>query len=879
MKLKILFLFVVMLSFTMTVDARKRKKTVGVSKQGPKETKYQKLFKDKACETVRGMITIHKMDGKVYFELPLNVLGKEMLLGSTVSEITDNSFAIVGEKPHEPLHIVFTRADSLIQLRRVTSNFISKDANISQRIKESAVPAVLRNFKIMAYNPDSTGVVVDMTNFLLEDNDKLGPFNPYAPATGYGRAWIEKEYKSADSQIAKIKAFSDNISVQSALTYIVSVRDQRFYYVYKRPFTAVMTRSFVLLPEQPMRPRMADPRINIFVMEKSAFGNEENGVKRVYFTNRWRLEPKDEAAFRRGELVEPRKPIVFYIDNTFPESWKPYIKEGVEKWNLAFEKIGFKNAVVTRDFPKDDPEFDPDNLKYSCVRYSPSRVANAMGPSWTDPRTGEILNASVYLYHNLIKLVQDWRFMQTAPADPDVRVMALNEKMLGECIQYVVSHEVGHCLALMHNMAGSSAIPTDSLRSPSFTQKYGTTYSIMDYARNNYVAQPGDRERGVRLLPPDLGVSDYFSIKWLYTPLLDAGTPEEEVPTLNRWISEKSGDPVYRYGKQQLQVHIDPSSMEEDLGDDPIKSATYGIKNLKYVLDHMNEWIGEKDIDYSFRSTMYNEIIYQYFRYINHVFANIGGIYLNERYDGDARPSYTPVPKERQKKAVAFMFEQMRDLSWLNGMQFDEGLPLRGDVSGLVEDELFKSMMGSPFALNLCAAKTKTNPYGEAEFMDDFYRFIWEPTMKGKSLSDTEKKYQLRFVSMLMMGSGVNKGEKGSSVGVLALTGEKHMIALPEEIKQRSREIYGELPESVLGRFTNEGLVPVKLCPDDNTDQDKAGFSLYVSVQRKGKPMEHIYFNILKRTQNLLKAKVNTGSEDTRKHYRLLLYKVDKALK
>lgn len=879
MKLKILFLLLVMLGLTLTVDARKRKKTATSSKQEQKETKYQKLFKDKACETVPGMITLHKMDGKVYFELPVTMLDKEMLLGSTVSEITDNRFAIVGEKPREPLHVVFTRADSLINLRTVTSNFISKDANIEQRIKESTVPAILRNFKILAFSPDSANVVIDMTDFLLSDNDDIGPFNPYAPATGYGRAWIEKEYKAADSQIAGVKAFSDNVSVRSSLTYIVSVRDQRYYYTYKKPFTAVMTRSFVLLPEEPMRPRIADPRINIFVMEKSTFSNEGNGVQRVYFTNRWRLEPKDEAKYRRGELVEPRKPIVFYIDNTFPESWKPYIKEGIEKWNLAFEKIGFKNAVVTKDFPANDPEFDPDNLKYSCVRYSPSQVANAMGPSWTDPRTGEILNASVYLYHNLIKLVQDWRFLQTAPADADVRSMTMDEKLLGECIRYVVSHEVGHCLSLMHNMAGSSSIPTDSLRSPSFTRKYGTTYSIMDYARNNYVAQPGDKERGVRLTPPELGESDYFSIKWLYAPLFDAQTPEEEVATLSSWIAEKSGDPVYRYGKQQLQVHIDPSSMEEDLGDDPIKSATYGVKNLKYLLNHLNEWVGEKDYDYTFRSTMYNEIVYQYFRYINHVFANIGGIYLNERYAGDARPSYVTVPKERQKQAVAFIFEQMRDLTWLNGMQFDEGLPLRGDISNLVEDELFKSLMGSPFALNLCASKAKTDPYGEAEFMDDFYRFIWEPTIKGKTLSETEKKYQLRFLSMLMINSGVNRGEKGSSLGVLALAGENQMVAVPEEIKERSREIYGELPESVLGRFTNEALVPVEPCPDERIDQGKAGFSLYVSVQRKGKPMEHVYYNILKRTHNLLKTKVNTGSEDTRKHYRLLMYKLEKALK
>ena len=247
-------------------------------------------------------------------------------------------------------------------------------------------------------------------------------------------------------------------------------------------------------------------------------------------------------------MLNPRNRLCFTWDNAFPESWRKYIKAGVEEWNAAFERIGFKNVVRAVDFPTDDPEFDPDNLKYSCVRYSPSWVANAMGPSWTDPRTGEIVNASVYVYHNLLQLVQNWRFVQTAQADPDVRTITMPEELAGECIRYVIAHEVGHCLGFMHNMSASAAIPVDSLRSPSFTKEHGTTYSIMDYARNNYVAQPGDKERGVKLTPPRLGVYDYFSVKWLYSPLLDAKSSKEEVPVLDRWISEKSGDPVYRYG-------------------------------------------------------------------------------------------------------------------------------------------------------------------------------------------------------------------------------------------------------------------------------------------------------------------------------------------
>lgn len=453
-KLLVSFFLIVLLLFTCGVqDGFAREKKKGV-KEVEKETPYQKLFKGKTCETVKGLLTIHKMDGKVYFEIPRSLLEKDMLLGSTISETTNNLFGSVGEKPTDPLCVQFTQTDTVISLRQVNHGYTTELVNVAQRIRESMKPAVMYNSGILAYNPDSTAVVVEMTEFFLRDDEQLTPFSAYAPATWGGR-WIVKEFKKDNSQLGRIKAFEDNVSVQSSLSYEVNLRDGRYYYIYKLPFTSLMTRSFILLPEEPMRPRMADPRIGIFYQGVSDFRNGDSGLKNIYYAQRWRLEPSDETAFRMGQLVEPKKPIVFYVDNAFPESWKKYIKAGVEEWKDAFERIGFKNAIVAKDFPVNDPEFDPDNVKFSCVRYSPSQVANAMGPSWTDPRTGEILNASVYLYHNLIQLVHDWRFLQTSPADPDARKVILDEDVLGDCIRYVVSHEVGHCLALMHNMSGS----------------------------------------------------------------------------------------------------------------------------------------------------------------------------------------------------------------------------------------------------------------------------------------------------------------------------------------------------------------------------------------------------------------------------------------
>ena len=879
MRLKLVIIFI---SFLFVQEVAASSAAIIWKKKGKKEEKvevkketpYEKFFKGKKCETVKGLIILHKMDNKIYFELPLSLLGKDMLIGSTVTEITNNGFANVGEKPHEPMHVMFTRTDSTINLRQVTCAYMSKDRNLQERIKTSMMPAIIENLAIKAYSPDSTAVVIDMTNFLLSDNEQLNPFSAYAPVTWSG-AWIEKEFKRNNSQIAKIKAFDDNVSVQSSLTYSVSLRDKRSYYWYKEPFTAVMTRTFLLLPEEPMRPRLADPRINIFWQGYSEFSNEGNGMKPLYYANRWRLEPKDEAAYRRGELVEPKKPIVFYIDNAFPEMWKPYMKYAVEVWQKAFENIGFKNAIIAKDFPTDDPEFDPDNLKYSCIRYSPSSVANAMGPSWTDPRTGEIINASVYVYHNVIKLVQDWRFLHTAAVDSDVRKVVLDDEIIGDCIRYVVSHEVGHCLALMHNMSASAAIPVDSLRSPSFTQKYGTTYSIMDYARNNYVAQPGDKEKGVRLTPPELGLYDMFSISWLYRPLLDAKTPEDEVPTLSKWISEKSGNLAYRYGKQQFRTRLDPSSVEEDLGDDAMKAGAYGIKNLKIILANLNGWVGKDDPDYRFRLNIYNEVIYQYFRYLNNVLMNIGGIYMNERYDGDVLPSYTVVPRKDQRRAVKFLLDQMKDMDWLDAKEMQEGYPLRGNIASYLQDEIFFAMIKQIGNVMICASKSLgEDVYTAEDYMKDIYDYVWAPTQQGKTLTSIEKLMQINLLTTIMDQAGVASEQKGTP---FALAG--NMIRIPEVMKEQSRAAYGLISEEFAGIYSNlERLVPFE-SEDLLRQAERMGFDSYVGVTAPYIPTGHIYFDVLKKTLSLLKSKVNTGSTDTKQHYKLLIYKIEKALK
>lgn len=430
---------------------------------------------------------------------------------------------------------------------------------------------------------------------------------------------------------------------------------------------------------------------------------------------------------------------------------------------------------------------------------------------------------------------------------------------------------VGPCLSLMHNMAASAAIPTDSLRSPSFTQRVGTTYSIMDYARNNYVAQPGDKERGVRLTPPDLGLYDYFTIKWLYTPLLDVKTSRDELPILREWITEKSGDPIYRYGKQQIFSRFDPSSVEEDLGDDPVKSSTYGIKNLKYVLANMNTWVGKDDPDFTFQDNMYNEVIYQYIRYLNNVLANIGGLYLSERYDGDQLPSYSVVPRERQRQSLKFVLNELENMNWLNVTDLQQKMAVRNNISDVLEPMVFKALMYKTAFVALSADKDDSKrPYTPQEFLKDMADHVFAPTRQGRTLTVAQKRMQ-----NALLGSFVMAADIARAGGMGGLTALSNMIEIPEEVKQKSRQTYGVLPMEMLGAYTNMELA----MRADASEVMGFDFRVNLNPQVIPTPVDYLYFDMLKQLQSLVKSQLNSGSTDTRQHYRLLLHKLDKALK
>lgn len=855
----------------------KKKTATSPKKEAVKQTPYEKLFKDKKGQCLKGMFTVHKVDGKVYFEVPERLLGRDMLLGSTVSEINDNSDALVGAKPVKPLHVRFVQQDSMIVLQEFTARSTVIDPgyeNIAPAVKINKAPATFATFPVKAYAPDSSRVI-DVTSLFLTDIKSLRPFDAHSSMGGMASRAVN--FKKDLAYLDDIKAFDDNVSVKSVLTYSSDMKVLGVLTLYKdKPTTAKMTRTFLLLPEEPMRPRIADSRIGTFFAGVEHFSDEDQ-VKALYYANRWNLEPSDEAAYKRGELVAPKKPIVFYVDSAFPEAWKPAIKQGIEDWNMAFEKIGFKNAVQAVDFPTDDPEFDPDNLKYSCVRYAPTWTANAMGPSWKDPRSGEIVCASVYFHHNIAKLLNNWRFVQTAQIDTSVRRVTLPVGVMQEGIRYVTAHEVGHCLGLMHNMAASSAFPVDSLRSVTFTRKYGTTPSIMDYARYNYIAQPGDQ--GVKLTPPQLGVYDLYAIKWLYTPLFVS--PEEERVILDRWISEKAGDPLYRYGKQQVYARYDPSSIEEDLGDDPIKASTYGIKNLKYIMGNMNDWLKDEDLDFQHRAALYDQILTQYKRYFNNVLMNVGGMYLYDIKTGDAPGvAYKSVPKEIQRASVSFLLDQLYDMDWLVNEELLKNLPPQKRKAREMQigtASMFKSLMTIKKKNGvILSAELSDDPYTLDDYLDDIFQTVWKKTIEGKSLQAVDKTYQNDFV--VSMISAFDPNAKAGSL----------LFTDPEAVRSESLGMWDKayaptLDEVILYGLDQSGFATrmegaIRMAANlANFETEGFGWQREVKSDEVYNT-KALQFSYLQKVKALLERRQNSGSADTQEHYKHMLYKVNRIL-
>ncbi|WP_455499328.1 zinc-dependent metalloprotease, partial [Butyricimonas virosa] len=484
--------------------------------------------------------------------------------------------------------------------------------------------------------------------------------------------------------------------------------------------------------------------------------------------------------------------------------------------------------------------------------YVPTGVANAMGPSWVDPTTGEILNASVLVYNNVAQMLRNWRFVQTAQIDPLVRSKELPEALLNESLTYVIAHEIGHCLGLMHNMSASASYPVDSLRSASFTAKYGTTPSIMDYARFNYVAQPGDR--GVKLTPPDLGVYDEFVINWLYSPVYGVSTIWEEAKMLETWVDEKVNDPMLRYGRQQIAGRYDPTALEEDLGDDAMKAGNYGIQNLKYILSHLDEWIAD-DPEVTVRWALYVQMVNQYYRYIRNVIYNIGGIYLSDAKESLSPERFRPVEREKQKASVAWTLEQLRDCEWLDNQVLLKKFPLGIMSSPVVVEAVGKQLMAASRRVAL-AASLSDEPYSMEEYFDDLYCGIWASALENRKLTTGDMVLQRLLLDQL---NEQMRKVGGNRLGIAGNDTEELFRELyaPSTL---DAECYG-LDELLLTTHFGTGYEWQR--PLDVTNLDESAT---------------YYYQMVLRIRDLLESKMKSFDAEDLPHYEAMLFAMKQML-
>ena len=723
-------------SATASADASKK------DKNGMKP--YSKVI-TKDAKSDDGLFTVHQVDNKYFYEIPDSLFNREMLTVTRIAK-TASGIGFGGGKQNTQVHR-WQRKNDQVLLRVVSYDIYAADSlPIHEAVVNSNFEPILQSFKIEAEKKDSVSnnVVIDVTDLYTKDVQALGLQDR-----------SRKQYKvsrldDSRSYIDTIRSYPENIEIRHVKTYNAGDPPSNESL---GSISLEFSNSMILLPKEPMERRYFDERVGWFTTSQTDYGLEAQKSETVEYLDRWRLEVKDEdmEKFKNGELVEPKEPIVYYIDRATPKKWVPYIKQGIEDWQKAFEAAGFKNAILAKEAPtvEEDPEFSPEDVRYSVVRYLASPIPNANGPHVSDPRSGEILESDINWYHNVMTLLRNWFFVQTASINEDAQGPAFKDEVMGRLIRFVSSHEVGHTLGLPHNMGSSVAYPVEKLRDPEFTKEYGTAPSIMDYARFNYIAQPGD---GDVTLMPDIGPYDKYAIMWGYKPI-PGKTGKAEKPVLDDWIMEHAGDPMYRFGKQQGNV-IDPSSQTEDLGDDAMLASEYGIKNLKRIVPQLIDWTAEDGKDYEDLGDLYDQVIGQYNRYMGHVAANIGGIYENYKTYDQEGAVYTHVDKEKQERAMKFLQEQLFETpEWMidneitNKIEYDGTLER---IRGLQERALNNILdFGRMQRLMENEEINGNEAYSLLDMMTDLRRGIWSEVYNGRSIDRYRRNLQRAYVERM----------------------------------------------------------------------------------------------------------------------------------
>lgn len=835
---------------TKKVEILKITKKDSIDKKDALST-YSDLLK--GAQTKKGLFTIHKVKEKIYFEIPNEVLSKDLLLVNKISSVP-------AQINNAGVNKGINYENKLIRLYKDTKNkkiwaktfdpeiSVNEKDNIAKSVRDNYSESIIEGFEIKAFGKDSTAVI--QVNDVFNGTSKS--FNNLFDNIGMGGS-----VRTKDSFISEVKSFPQNIIIKANLTTQVSEGKTT---AEKADLTVGTTTNIVLLPE-PMVARFSDDRIGYFTTPKTYFSDKQQKVEKKELITRWRLEPKDEDInkYLAGELVEPKKPILYYIDPATPKQWQQAIIDGVSDWNEAFKEAGFKNVISAKLPDPDDKDFDVDDVRYSVITYAASSMANALGPSVVDPRTGEILEADIIWWHNVMTLLQSWMRVQTGIIDPQVRNNTFPDAKMANAIRFVSSHEVGHTFGLKHNMGASFAYPVEALRSPEFTERMGgTAPSIMDYARFNYVAQEGD---GVKQITPKIGAYDKFAIGWGYR-WTGKASPQEELTITRSWLDAHQGDPLYFYGEQQSET-IDPRSQAEDLGDNAMKAGAYGIINLKKTIPHIIEWSTKKGEDYEQAKAFYNQVINQWYVYNNHTLANIGGIYLTPSVKGDGLTTYTPVPYETQKEALDFLKEHILTLpEWLFVNELQHQLrPAKNTPKGLIDQSpytvfrekqssILYHLMKDDRLLRILEfeflkeAQPSQRVMTVSELFSDLRSFIFKKSMKKKNLTIAERMTQKNYIDALII-----------DVNTLYAKTEK--------------SLYSRMPM----------VCDYAYHPHDTDEHnDEKNLSLYFNGMKRLSEVGSAKRSELIKVRKIILSAKNSGDEATRNHYADLLIRLNRAL-
>lgn len=824
-------------------------------KEKKEEDKYTKFFKDKKVETARGkFVTLHKIDGNVYLELPTKYLGKELMMGAKVTSTTDPDYLAVGSMNSAPIVFRFEKQDSVIVMKAPNSIVYRRDASpeLQKALELNYRDQSVESFTPEVYKADSSAVVLKINSLVTESS----PFFEIVPSQ-QGPFKITSSRNSSLTFVRGLKSFDSNASVRVEMNFSVNASLMGVLTVAKdMPLTAEVTYTILPVEASNAIPRFADARVGYQTTRKVSFPDYLDQSEPVYLAHRWQLVPKDKKAYAKGQLTEPEKKIVFYLDSAFPASWQRPIREGVLRWNKAFEAAGFRNAIEVRDFPKNDKQFDPDNLEYSCIRYIPNSQETIAASNWTDPRTGEIFSGNLTIYNNVEALLHKQRFIGTAAVDPQVRSSRLPQALFEESLSQLVTQEMGSVLGLLHNYAASASYTTDQLRSAKFTKESGLTPSILDGVTYNYLAQPSDK--GVRLINDQLGVYDLFAIDWGYRYFDLKGDPAAEAKELLSRVDKRAREPYLRYAPEQRYA-VDPTVRTEDLGNDPIKTAELTMKNLAFIQSNLSKWI-TNDPDSRKKKSLYLAIVQGYYLQLKNAMSLVGGVVCQESRLSTSLPRYQVVPKAKQREAFQWLLRQAKDFQGKADRNFER----KGFIDVSYYDQLLEFLVKDIYDLRsriIIASQVDSKTYSLGEYFDDLYQATFASTIAGKSPNHMERLMQIAFIDKSIAGTvnprNATPGMPYSFAGAPASVGGKL-------ISFTSTTDYSDALKS--GRVNYGGGDP------------SASIYPMANVPALDTSEQYMYAALLKVRPLLEQRAASTTDRTLKAHYQTLAFKVAKLL-